>query len=314
MPLSFMMPIKLKDTDFVDLYITSKDFKISVGRNQTPVNSELMGDAVVLREACKEKLGKSRIPEFSIRHDEVLYRVTVLNDPANQPIFFVRKSNAKILPLDKLNLRNDVEELINTPDLDGLILVAGKMANGKTTTASSIVAHRLRKFGRVAVAIEDPIETNIGGSHGDGTCYQSEASRFDGGYKESLIRTLRTGTDIIFIGEIRDAETASEVVRASINGHLIISTIHAGSIKEAIEKLYRLCDVPTRESLADGLKVVVHQTLENIGNTDRRRVVSSSFLLTPAARSMILTQEFQKIDGLVTEQRDFIIWKTPQIN
>lgn len=311
MPLVIMTAKKLKDVNFVDLYITGNSFEISIGSNRSTVDNELKGDAVVLREACKQKLSKTQIPEFSIKHDDVLYRVTVLNDPAYQPIFFIRKSTAQILPLDALNIREDVEELISKPVLDGLILIAGKMANGKTTTASSIVSHRLNLFGRVAVAIEDPIETNLGGQHGSGICYQSEASRFDGGYKESLIRTLRTGTDIIFIGEIRDSDTASEVVKASINGHLIISTIHAGSIKEAIEKLYRLCDVSTRQSLGEGLQAVVHQTLENIGKgTTRRRLVSNSFIMNDAARSMILSEDFPKISQIVTEQLDAQIWKS----
>lgn len=304
-----MTNLKLKDTNFVDLYIADASFEIRVGSVRKPVPNELKSDVIKIRETCKEKLKRTKAPEFSVRHDDVLYRVTVLNDPAEQPIYFLRKSTAAILPFNDLSLRNDVEELINTPKLVGLILIAGKMANGKTTTAASIVSHRLKKFGGVAVAIEDPIETNLHGVHGDGMCYQTEASRFSGGYKETLLRTLRTGTDGIFIGEIRDSDTATEVVKASINGHLIISTIHAGSIKEAIEKFYRLCDVPTRQSLSEGLKVVIHQTLEDIGkDLAHRRLVTSSFVMNSAAKSMIVKEDFPKVDGLVKEQINSFIW------
>lgn len=111
--------------------------------------------------------------------------------------------------------------------------------------------------------MEDPPETKLNGSHGvNGRCIQIEADRNKGGYAEPLIKALRSGAELILIGEIRDAETAMEVIKASINGHLIISTIHSGSISQAISRLAQLSKMPFNEAcanIAEGLALVIYQ-------------------------------------------------------
>src|SRR5260364_215261 len=71
------------------------------------------------------------------------------------------------------------------------------------------------------------------------------------------------GPDLI--GEIRDEDTAFQALQASINGHLIIATIHAGDIVQAIERMQTFCNgraSNTNDILADGLTIVIWQTLE----------------------------------------------------
>lgn len=279
----------LKDYEFVDLYIGVDFIDVSNGDGRKSAPEWLKSEINLVREKCENLEKQIGFVEFSLLHDDVLYRVTTINDLSMNSIFILRKSMAEIRELDSINLPVPIMELINTRNMDGLILIAGKMRNGKTTTASSLMKYRLEKFGGVGVAIEDPPETRLHGLHGTGRCLQIAASRLKGGYKEQIIVAMRTGADLMFIGEIRDTATAVEAVNASINGHMIISTIHAGSIQEAIEKLHSLCDKETKQVVADGIKIVIYQEIivvrENgIGEVIGKRLELSAFIVDETTR------------------------------
>ncbi len=228
-------------------------------------------------------------------------------------IFILRKSMAEIRELESINLPMPIMELINTKDMDGLILIAGKMRNGKTTTASSLMKYRLEQFGGVGVAIEDPPETRLHGLHGTGRCLQIAASRLKGGYKEQIIIAMRTGADLMFIGEIRDTATAVEAVNASINGHMIISTIHAGSVQEAIEKLHSLCDKDTKQVVADGIKIVIYQEIivvrqNGVGAVIGKRLELSAFIVDDTTRFLIRDGDLSAINQQVSHQSTKLQW------
>ncbi|WP_164703902.1 ATPase, T2SS/T4P/T4SS family, partial [Pseudomonas viridiflava] len=93
-----------------------------------------------------------------------------------------------------------------------------------------------------ALAAEDPAETDLNGRHGSGRWIQMQVSRRNGGYEEALMRGLRSGADMMFIGEIRDTPTAVEAVRAAINGLFIVTTVHAGTVPQAIERVITLAE------------------------------------------------------------------------
>jgi Tfp pilus assembly pilus retraction ATPase PilT len=304
--------LKLCNFDFIDLYIALdfSDYSNGGGRQQVP--DELSEDIKIIQEKCIEREGKLKVPEFSLRYDDILYRVTIMRDLEQEPIYILRKSLAKMIDLQNLNLAPVVHNVLHNPDCEGLILIAGRMQNGKTTTATSIVRYRLNEFGGIGVAIEDPPETVLEGLHGNGRCLQIQASRFDGGYKEPLVKTLRTGAKIIFIGEIRDSDTANEVVKASINGHLIVSTIHAGSIKEAIEKYQALCDLHLLSSLAEGLTMVIYQELEPVMKGDvviNRNLHATCFRMTEGVKAKMRNGEIKSIEDDIEQQLSSEAWR-----
>lgn len=151
-----------------------------------------------------------------------------------------------------------VEKLLNK-GMHGLVLIAGVMATGKTSSAASLLVEYLKRHGGVAIALEDPVETPLNGLWGSGRCIQIPVSERRGGYKMAMRKALRTGASAMLIGEIRDSATAVEVVNASINGHFVISTIHAGSIEEAISRLSSYAsELPNaNQLLAEGLAMVI---------------------------------------------------------
>ncbi|MNJ42018.1 Twitching mobility protein [compost metagenome] len=146
------------------------------------------------------------------------------------------------------------------------------MANGKTSTAAGFVVDRLMHFGGLCIAIEDPPETKLNGVHGEGRCVQVHASRRTGGYADHLYHGMRTGADLIFIGEIRDRATACDAITASINGHLILATIHAGNVAQAAERLITLATGGMENAadvLATGLSMIIWQSLNRSHQGER---------------------------------------------
>eukprot|EP01132_Coremiostelium_polycephalum_P021479 gene21479-25506_t len=191
----------------------------------------------------------------TLRQRILILRVTHLLDLNAKPVFILSKSSVQIRPLDMLGLPDYLQDELMSETVRGLIFICGEMDSGKTSSAASLVKARLETWGGICVAVEDPPEPYLNGQHGKGRCIQVPVSRRMGGYEEALILALRTRADLLFVGEIRDSATAAQVIQASINGHLIICTGHAG------------------------LVAVVHQALSS-GSEGTRRLTLQSLLFT----------------------------------
>lgn len=146
---------------------------------------------------------------------------------------------------------NKMKELIKEPN--GIILVTGATGSGKSTTVYSLL--QILNTPEVnLVTVEDPVEMNIAGIN------QIQVNSEIGlTFAEVLRSILRQDPDIIMIGEIRDDETAKIAVRASITGHLVLSTIHTNNALNTIERLTDM-DVETY-LLASSLNGIVSQKL-----------------------------------------------------
>src|SRR5262249_5394885 len=116
----------------------------------------------------------------------------------------------------------------------GMILVTGPTGCGKTTTLRACI-HRLRAEHLNIISVEDPIEYEIAGI----TQIQIN-ERVGLTFAESLRAILRQDPNIVMLGEIRDAETAEVAVRASLTGHLLLSTMHTNDAASAILRLVNL--------------------------------------------------------------------------
>lgn len=314
------------DVEFVDLYVGSDYCDIKglegAGALRVPAPESLQDEISKLRKQCREIYEAQKEPEFALIFGDRIYRVTTINDVMNDDVFVLRRSSAAIRPLDDLGLSPALVSAMIDERTNGLVLIAGEMGAGKTSTAASIITARLRRHGGIAMAIEDPPETKLNGIHGAGRCIQTRASRKNGGYKEQIMRAIRSGADMILIGEIRDNETAGEVLKASINGHFIVSTIHAGNVVQAVERLQAFT-LPTfsnaNEILADGLAIVVWQELQKVpsaagGTIMGVRLKAQSLVVTSSsgARQKIRKGQIDQIMHDADAQSKQSAWHMPQ--
>ena len=136
---------------------------------------------------------------------------------------------------------------------NGIILVTGATGSGKSTTVYSML-QRLNKENTNIITVEDPIEMDIQGVN------QIQTNSEIGLDFATVLRSiLRQDPNIIMIGEIRDTETAKIAVRASITGHLVLSTLHTNDSLNTIERLLDM-DVE-RYLLASSLTGIISQKL-----------------------------------------------------
>ena len=161
---------------------------------------------------------------------------------------------------------NKILKMLNFPN--GIILVTGATGTGKSTTLYSFL-QKLNVEGSNLITVEDPVEMDIKGVN------QVQVNSDIGLDFATVLRSiLRQDPNVIMIGEIRDSETAQIAVRASITGHLVLSTIHTNNSLNTIERLLDM-DVE-RYLLASALTGIVSQKLARklCDNCKRKRPVA----------------------------------------
>ena len=181
-----------------------------------------------------------------------------------------RRINTVIPDIDKLNLSPlVVNHMMGLGRRDGLIIISGATGQGKTTTAVALLAHYLKTYGGTAMTIEDPCEFMLAGRHGvGGQCFQVEVEQEED-WEIGLKRALRWAPRYIYVGEIRTPKAAEQVLRAASTGHLVITTVHAGAIEEALMGIFFLAEQSMGSGvynlLATGLTALVTQALGETG-------------------------------------------------
>lgn len=127
------------------------------------------------------------------------------------------------------NNLNKINRMIAKPN--GLILVTGATGTGKSTTVYALL-QKLNRKERNIITVEDPVEMKI-----ENINQVQVLSDIGLTFSHTLRSILRQDPDIIMVGEIRDNETARIAVRASITGHLVLSTVHTNNSLTTIERL-----------------------------------------------------------------------------
>jgi type IV pilus assembly protein PilB len=125
-----------------------------------------------------------------------------------------------------------LQELIHRPD--GIILVAGPTGSGKTTTLYAAI-EEINEPGKNICTVENPVEFNLRGIN------QVQANQKGGlGFADALRSLLRQDPDVLMVGEIRDTETATIAVQASLTGHLVLATLHTNDAVSAVTRLINM--------------------------------------------------------------------------
>jgi len=194
---------------------------------------------------------------------------------------------AEPISLSKLGIEDRVltrmKELAERPH--GLMLVCGPTGSGKTTTLHSLIGHINTPERKIWTA-EDPVEIT---QHG--LAQVQVNPRIDWTFAAALRSFLRADPDVIMVGEMRDAETASTAVEASLTGHLVLSTLHTNSAAETVTRLLDLGVDPF--NFGDSLLSVLAQRLV-------RRVCPGCAVASPAGDEALQSLAAEFVAGTQT--------------
>lgn len=275
--------VSVNDANFSDLYITP-DKKCYVWSRKS--NSGLMiakyTDLEEFVTAVTEKYD-GQTSSYSVHYKGCNYRVerTVALEGEQ---YCARKMPRGIPDLERLGLPSGVyKQLLSLANKTGLILFTGATGSGKSTSIASLIKKYLQIEGGYAFTIEDPIEMPLDGTyetvHGDlGLCKQTVPP--EGRWDEGIKSALRSKPKYIYVGEIRTPESAVELLRAAISGHLVFSTIHGNNVTDAVNALGKyaassgITEEMAYELIANGFLACIHQTLKG---SPRRLYVESIF-------------------------------------
>ncbi len=189
----------------------------------------------------------------------------------------------------------------------GLILITGATNSGKSTTLAAMIDYINRHFRKHIITVEDPIEF----LHQDrlSIINQREVGIDTFSFDIALKHILRQDPDVILIGEMRDKESFTAALQAAETGHLVMSTMHASSASNAIDRILDFFHDPilqeqARLQLANNLISIVSQRL--LPRKDGNGLIPALEILTgnPTVKRTIHKNELNKISQIIASTQD----------
>lgn len=193
----------------------------------------------------------------------------------------------------------------------GLVLVTGPTGSGKSTTICSILEHLNERFPYHIITIEDPIEYIF--TNKRSAIAQREVGEHSESFQKALRASLRENPDIIFVGEIRDYETARTALMAADTGHLVFGTLHTRRVYSTVSRLLEMAPESNREEirsmLSTALNMVLCQRLlqrKGGGIFPCREIM----MLCPAITALIKEKKEKGINSqlVINQQRGMMEW------
>ena len=206
-------------------------------------------------------IAEQRLPQdgsFSYEFFDEKYDFRISTIPTaygENVVIRILSKNISLFDLKSLGFEEDIYKKIEEQFLkpQGIILVTGPTGSGKTTTLYAAL-RRINALKKNILTVEDPIEYKFP------FIKQTQVNEKSGyTFARAIKAFLRQDPDVILVGEIRDEETAEMAVRASITGHLVLSTLHTN---DAVSAIPRLIDMGVKEyMLAAGVSAITSQRL-----------------------------------------------------
>jgi twitching motility protein PilU len=206
--------------------------------------------------------------------------------------------------MEQLGLPLALKTLTEKPR--GLVLVTGPTGSGKSTTLAAMIGHINEISGEHIITIEDPIE--FVHHHKRSIVNQREIGVDTLSYADALKNTLRQAPDVILIGEIRDRETMEHALTFAETGHLAISTLHANSANQALDRIINFFPEERRPQLLNDLSgnlcAFICQRL--IPTVDGKRAAAIEVLLqSPMVEALIKRNEFAGLKEIMEKSESY---------
>ena len=217
----------------------------------------------------------------------------------------VMRTIPQTLPnIDELGLPQVLKDISMTKR--GLVILVGATGSGKSTSLAAMVDHRNQNsFGHI-ITIEDPVE--FVHAHKNCIITQREVGIDTDGWDQALKNTLRQAPDVILMGEIRDRATMDHAVAFAETGHLCITTLHANSANQALDRIINLFPEERRQQLlmdlSLNLKAIVSQRLLPREEGKGRIAAVEVMLNTPLIADLIFKGEVAERNELMKRSRE----------
>ncbi len=265
---------------------------------------------VILTNEQKRRFVEEKDLDFGYEVEGVRFRINLHRQDRKAGL------TARIIPSEvpspeDLNFEDIILKLADYKD--GLVLITGPTGCGKSTTIASLIEEINKTRKAHIVTIEDPIEFVF--KDKKSLIEQREIGVDTKSFATALKYVLRQDPDIIFVGEMRDAETISTVLTAAETGHLVFSTLHTSSAAEAVERIVDVFEGGKQRQiliqLSSVLRGVVAQNL--LPKKDGGRIPAREILINnPAIANLIKENHVNQIksslqtgakDGMITMEK-----------
>ena len=216
----------------------------------------------------------------------------------------VRLLAPKIPTIDELQLPHTLKQLATRPR--GLVVITGPTGSGKSTTLAAMINHLNANESRRIVTIEDPIEY----VHSSMRCTitQRQLGSDTLSFANALKHVLRQDPDVILLGEMRDPDTADAVLTVAETGHFILTTGHAPSAPQAIERIIDLFPPHQRHlaqaRLASLVVAVLCQALVPKADGTGRIAAVEIMLGNPPVKALIREGKVHQLPNVIRTHRD----------
>ena len=216
----------------------------------------------------------------------------------------VRTIAAEIPDFRKLRLPEILKEVVMHKR--GLVLVVGGTGSGKSTSLAAMIDHRNRTSAGHIITVEDPVE--YAHVSRKSLITHREVGVDTHSWHHALKNTLRQAPDVILVGEIRDAETMEHAISFSETGHLCLSTLHANSASQTMERIINFFPEERRTQLlmdlSANLRAIISQRLIRTQDGKGRVAAIEILINTPTIAEKIFKGEFNELKGIMNKSRE----------
>ena len=295
-----------------DLFI-AHDFPPSMKANgqMTPLTEQKLTGAVtekladaLMNDKQRAEFAQEMESNFAIFLPGVSrFRVNVFVQQG-QVGMVVRTIAAEIPDFRKLRLPEILKEVVMHKR--GLVLVVGGTGSGKSTSLAAMIDHRNRTSAGHIITVEDPVEYEHVSRKSLIT--HREVGVDTHSWHHALKNTLRQAPDVILVGEIRDAETMEHAISFSETGHLCLSTLHANSASQTMERIINFFPEERRTQLlmdlSANLRAIISQRLIRTQDGKGRVAAIEILINTPTIAEKIFKGEFNELKGIMNKSRE----------
>ena len=264
------------------------DFKVLDAHEIQSIVSDIIPNHLV------KSFEETHEADFSIYEEGVgRYRVNLFM-AQGVPSIALRHVKTRVPTFEELHLPPQLKELAHIQR--GIVLLSGTTGSGKSTTLAAIVGEINRTQSRRIITIEDPVEYLFEDDRSVITQREIGLDTLD--YEAALKHVLRQDPDVILIGEMRDRLSIQTALLAAETGHLVLSTLHAGTSSMAIPRMLDVFPANERDQIRMGLANTHHAIV------CQRLVPAMNSGVVPALEIMINTSTVKKL--LENDQLDIL--------